>query len=163
LKKNFHFSLFFHPQRIQDVRIDYPAGGCCPPNVLTTVHVQTAGAGSATAEVVLTGLLDPDHFRRALLAWRAGEALPVPKDDKAAKLYEAGSGKTAQHLSGDDDEPAPSARKAKKGSSSTITRSVRDGAADDASLQAQLDTVALLKEMNGELKALRKVLEKQQA
>ncbi len=152
------------------MRIDYPAGGCCPPNVLTTVHVQTAGAGAIAAEVVLTGLLDPDHFRRTLLAWRAGEALPVPKDDKAAKLYEAGRGKTAQHLSqrgGDDDEPATAAatplRKMKKGSSSTITRSTRDGAADDASLQAQLDTVALLKEMNGELKALRKVLEKQQA
>lgn len=73
-------------KRITDIRVVLPAGGCCPPNVLTMVHVQTAGQGGPS-EIQLEGLVDADHFRRSILAWRAGESIPQPKASNIAKIY----------------------------------------------------------------------------
>lgn len=100
--------------RVTDIVIKLPAGGCCPPNVLSTVHVQTAGQGAlGSSEIKLEGLVDPDHFRRTILALRHGDPLPEPRDPKAARLYrQPGSGtksaiaSTPVHA---PDAPAPAA------------------------------------------------------
>jgi hypothetical protein len=149
--------------RVTDVVINLPAGGCCPPNVISTVEVQTAGQGSAlsSSEIKLEGLFDPDHFRRVLLALRHGDALPEPADPRSARIYrqvcEIEPGKTRNHVTEPDTSltavsPVP----------------VPHGRYDDtAATRAQIEAVTVLRQVQAEmqqvnenLSAMRAMMEK---
>jgi hypothetical protein len=53
-------------KNVVDVRVTHPAGGCCIRNVLSVVHIDTAG-GPGT-EMTLRGLVDAEFFRRCIFA-----------------------------------------------------------------------------------------------
>jgi hypothetical protein len=138
-------------KRITDIRVVLPAGGCCPPNVLTKVHVQTAGQGGPS-EIQLEGLFDADHFRRSLLAWRAGETIPQPKSSQAAKIYSSKPNAKA----------AVAAAAAAKAADELENSAATGGKARHADhvvsaagdTPAQLESVDLLREVKAEMKAI---------
>jgi hypothetical protein len=143
-------------KRITDIRVELPAGGCCPPNVLTKVHVQTAGQGGPS-EIQLEGLFDADHFRRSLLAWRAGESIPQPKSSQSAKIYSskphaktavaaAAAAKAADELEMENSSTG------KKGSGSRHADHISPSSGGDT--PAQLESVDLLREVKAEMKAI---------
>jgi hypothetical protein len=160
--------------RVTDVVINLPAGGCCPPNVISTVEVQTAGQGSAlsSSEIKLEGLFDPDHFRRVLLALRHGDQLPEPADPRSARIYrqvsELEPGKTRNHVSEPDTSltavsPAPASHGGHDSAASAA-------AAAAAATRAQVETVTVLRQVqaemqqvNANLSAMRTLMEKKNA
>jgi len=77
-------------EQITDVRVEMPAGGCMPPNVVAKVIVATASQRLSSV-MTIEGLLDSHHFRTALLSARAGEALPPFPSSDAGKMYQFNS------------------------------------------------------------------------
>lgn len=59
-------------EKITDVVVTEPAGGCCPPNILYTVAIQTAGrSGVDGPELTITGLSKDDVYKvRSLIQQR---------------------------------------------------------------------------------------------
>lgn len=136
-------------KNITDIKVIQPAGGCCGvQNVLSSVYIQTAG--SSGIEMLLTGLVDAEYARRAIYAQMKGEALPKPPSDRVATLHEGQSSSTTKKRSKDSDnddnidEVAP--RKTTKSRSTAASATASD---------AQIETVALLKEIREDLAELR--------
>lgn len=139
--------------RITDIVIEMPAGGCLPPNVLTKCHVQTAGQGAlGSSEILLEGLVDADHFRRTILALRHGDPLPVG-DAKAARLYRQPDASAApiKPIAADAAASPAAFETSPLGNDRVV-----------ASSDAQIETVALLKEVNKNLVTMCHLLQQQQ-
>ena len=60
--------------KITDVNIVEPAGGCCPPEMLFRVYIQTAGrSGVDGAELTIVGLSEKDAYElRSLVKGKRG-------------------------------------------------------------------------------------------
>jgi hypothetical protein len=74
--------------RVTDVTLTHPAGGCIVRETLTTAVVQTAG--SSAAEIGIAGLADPDRFRQAVLSMKAGTYAPGAASGAGARAVALG-------------------------------------------------------------------------
>ena len=63
--------------KITDVIIVEPAGGCCPPEMLYRVNIQTAGrSGVEGAELTILGLSKEDAYSLRSLIKNKGRVKP---------------------------------------------------------------------------------------